>query len=125
MAGWRCQPAALAPTDHGLDDVAENPACGRAVAQFARAFKVFPGNLERFLKQLGKRDGHGRKTNQNRARSMSSPLRGPVSFLDRNPLGPKNDIAENVVHDEIIVFEVMAETLDALWWKSYRLHLER
>ena len=27
--------------------------------------------------------------------------------------------------DEIIVFEVMAEILDAAWWGSYRLHLER
>jgi hypothetical protein len=29
------------------------------------------------------------------------------------------------VHDEIVVFEVMTNTLDASWWGSYRLHLER
>jgi hypothetical protein len=51
--------AALAPTNHGLDDVAEKSAWGCAVAQFAHAFEVFPGNLERFLKLLGKRDDHG------------------------------------------------------------------
>ena len=48
------QPAALAPADHGLDGVAEKPACGSVVAQFARAFEVFPGDLEGFLEQLGK-----------------------------------------------------------------------
>jgi hypothetical protein len=31
------QSAALTPTDHGLDGVAEKPACNNAVAQFARA----------------------------------------------------------------------------------------
>jgi len=29
------------------------------------------------------------------------------------------------VHDDIVVFEVMTETLDASWWRSYRSQLER
>lgn len=29
-----------------------------------------------------------------------------------------------VVHDELIVHEVMAETLDRDWWRSYRQRLE-
>jgi hypothetical protein len=29
------------------------------------------------------------------------------------------------VHDEIVVFEVMTEALDASWWHSYRILLER
>src|SRR6201986_4561812 len=83
----------MAPTDNVLDDVAEKPACGSAVAQFARAFEVFPGNLERFLKQLGKRDRHGLKTNQNRARSMSFPLPRPfpssaATVWDRKTTSP-------------------------------------
>jgi hypothetical protein len=49
-----CQPAALTTADHGLDRVAEKPACNSAVAQFARALEVFPGDLEGFLKQFGK-----------------------------------------------------------------------
>jgi hypothetical protein len=28
-------------------------------------------------------------------------------------------------HDEIVVFEVMAATLDARWWQSYRKNLEQ
>jgi hypothetical protein len=47
------QPATLTSPDHGLDGVTEKPACGRAVAQFAGALKVFPCDLEGFFKQLG------------------------------------------------------------------------
>ena len=28
-------------------------------------------------------------------------------------------------HDDIVVYEVMAEELDAQWWKDYRLRLEK
>jgi hypothetical protein len=69
------QPAALAPTDHGLDCVAQKAARCRAVAQFARAIEIFPGDLEGVLKQLGERDRHARKTNSSRTRSTSSALR--------------------------------------------------
>jgi hypothetical protein len=30
-----------------------------------------------------------------------------------------------MVPDELIVFEVMAETLHASWWRGYRFQLER
>jgi hypothetical protein len=92
----QCQPAALAPTDHGLDDVAEKPTCRSAVSQFAAPLKVLPGDLERILEELGERDGHEQKTNENRSRSLSSPLRRSLSYFDRNRLGPKDDIAEHV-----------------------------
>jgi hypothetical protein len=29
------------------------------------------------------------------------------------------------VHDEILPFEVMTETLDVSWWRNYRRQLER
>jgi hypothetical protein len=45
---------------------------------------------------LGERDGHEQKTNENRSRSLSSPLRRSLSYFDRNRLGPKDDIAEHV-----------------------------
>ncbi len=92
----QCQPAALAPTDHGLDDVAEKPTCRSAVSQFAAPLKVLPGDLEQILEELGERDGHEQKTNENRSRSMSSPLRRSLSDFDRNRLGPKDDIAKHV-----------------------------
>jgi len=77
-----CQPAALAPTDHGLDDVAEKPACRSAVSQFAAPLKVLPGDLERILEELGERDGHEQNTNESRARSMSSPLRRLLAEIE-------------------------------------------
>src|SRR6202011_4194792 len=58
--------------------------------------KVLPGDLERILEELGERDGHEQKTNENRSRSLSSPLRCSLSYFDRNRLGPKDDIAEHV-----------------------------
>jgi hypothetical protein len=30
-----------------------------------------------------------------------------------------------MVHDEIVVFEVITETLDASWWSRYRRQLEQ
>lgn len=67
-----------------------------AVSQFAAPLKVLPGDLERILEELGERDGHEQKTNENRSRSLSSPLRRSLSYFDRNRLGPKDDIAEHV-----------------------------
>jgi hypothetical protein len=92
----QCQPAALAPTDHGLDDVAEKPTCQSAVSQFAAPLKVLPGDLERILEELGERDGHEQKTNENLLRSMPTPLRRPLSFIDRKRLGPNDHLAEPV-----------------------------
>jgi hypothetical protein len=72
MPQARLSASSLALTDHGPDDVAEKPACGSAVSQFAGPLQVLPDDLERTLKELGERDGHERRTNENRARSMSS-----------------------------------------------------
>ena len=66
------QPAPLPLPDHGLDGVAEKPACRSAVSKFAGALEVFPGDLERILEKLGERYGHEQKTYENRTRSMSS-----------------------------------------------------
>jgi hypothetical protein len=68
------QPVALSPADHGLDCVTEEPACRSVIAEFARPLQVFPGDLEGVLKQLGKRNDHGPKTNSNYARSISASL---------------------------------------------------
>ncbi len=32
---------------------------------------------------------------------------------------------DKTVRDDIVIFEVLAETIDAGWWTSYREHLER
>jgi hypothetical protein len=65
---------------HGLDDVAEKPTCRSAVSQFAAPLKVLPGDLERILEELGERDGHEQKTNENRSRSPVISA-SPLAFL--------------------------------------------
>ena len=50
---------------------------------------------------------------------------GGFTAFSRSPAQGTTSNGGKTVHDEIIVFEVMTETLDASWWKSYRLQLER
>jgi hypothetical protein len=50
------------------------------------AVSIFASYLEGFLKQLGKRNVHGRKTNQNRARSMSPAFRHTFAPFYRHGL---------------------------------------
>jgi hypothetical protein len=50
---------------------------------------------------------------------------GGLTAFSRSPAQGTTSDGGKTVHDEIIVFEVVAETLDASWWKSYRLQLER
>jgi hypothetical protein len=78
------QTVALTSADHDLDSVAEEAAGGIGVAQFAGALKIFPGDLEGFFKQLGKRDGHARKTNSSRPRSILPALRRTPQAFDRD-----------------------------------------
>jgi hypothetical protein len=40
------EPAALATADPGFDRVAEKPACGGAISEFAGPLQVIPGDLE-------------------------------------------------------------------------------
>ena len=50
---------------------------------------------------------------------------GGLTAFSRSPAQGTTSDRGKTVHDEIIVFEVMTETLDAAWWRSYRLQLER
>jgi hypothetical protein len=50
---------------------------------------------------------------------------GGLTAFSRSPAQGTTSDGGKTVHDEIIVFEVMAETLDASWWRGYRLQLER
>lgn len=49
---------------------------------------------------------------------------GGLTAFSRSPAQGTTSDRGKTVHDEIIVFEVMTETLDASWWRSYRLQLE-
>jgi hypothetical protein len=50
---------------------------------------------------------------------------GGLTAFTRSPAQGTTTESGRPVHDEIVVFEVMTETLDVSWWESYRLHLER
>ena len=50
---------------------------------------------------------------------------GGLTAFTRTPAEGLWDEEEGRRRDEIVIFEVMAETLDRNWWRSYREDLER
>lgn len=50
---------------------------------------------------------------------------GGVTAFTRAPSQGSNAAGGTVVHDDIVVMEVMAATLDPKWWAAYRKPLER
>jgi hypothetical protein len=50
---------------------------------------------------------------------------GGLTAFTRSPAQGTTMGGGKTVHDEIVVFEVMTETLDASWWGNYRRQLER
>jgi hypothetical protein len=50
---------------------------------------------------------------------------GGLTAFTRSPAQGTTKENGRPVYDEIVVFEVMTETLDVPWWGSYRLQLER
>ena len=50
---------------------------------------------------------------------------GGVTAFTRSPAQGTTTDRGKTVHDEIVVFEVMTETLDASWWSRYRHQLEQ
>jgi hypothetical protein len=50
---------------------------------------------------------------------------GGLTAFTRAPAQGITTGGGKTVHDDIVVFEVMAEKLDVSWWKSYRRELEQ
>ena len=50
---------------------------------------------------------------------------GGMTAFTRSPAQGTTTDGGNTVHDDIVVFEVMTETLDVSWWHGYRRELER
>jgi hypothetical protein len=48
-----------------------------------------------------------------------------ASAFTRAPAEGSSHAKATAVHDDIIVFEVMTDTLDRPWWEAYRQHLEQ
>ncbi len=50
---------------------------------------------------------------------------GVTSFLQSPAAGLWKEEEGGTSRDELVLYEVMAETLDRAWWKGYRAELER
>jgi hypothetical protein len=50
---------------------------------------------------------------------------GGVTAFTRAPAQGTTGASGKIVHDDIVVFEVMVETLDRGWWTDYRRLLEK
>jgi hypothetical protein len=50
---------------------------------------------------------------------------GGVTAFTRAPAEGETKAGSGRVHDDIVVFEVMADKIDRGWWRQYREHLER
>jgi hypothetical protein len=57
-------------------------------------------------------------------RELTERFGGLTAFTSAPAQGLWQDEGETK-HDEIVVFEVMVEDLDAAWWRDYRKTLER
>jgi hypothetical protein len=49
---------------------------------------------------------------------------GRVTAFTRAPAQGTNDSGGKVQHDDIVIMEVMTDTLDQDWWAAYRQNLE-
>jgi hypothetical protein len=75
-------------------------------------------------------DNDGDKLPKLEFRRVSSELAHRFGGLTAHTQAPAEGIwteseHANPTHDEIVIFEVMAETLDRDWWADYRRQLER
>ena len=50
---------------------------------------------------------------------------GGITAFTRAPAHAISQAEGEIVHDDIVVFEVMTDTLDRPWWDSYRRQLEQ
>ena len=66
----------------------------------------------------------GEETFSRVRRELTERFGGLTAFTRAPAQGLWKDEGETK-HDEIVVFEVMAEQLDAVWWRGYRQRLER
>ena len=73
-------------------------------------------------------DNHGEAIPQLHFRRVSQELTdrfGGLTAFTRAPAEGRWSSGETTSHDEIVVLEVMVESLDRSWWTDYRQALER
>lgn len=57
-------------------------------------------------------------------RDLTGRFGGVTAFVRTPALGLWKESADDINHDEVVLFEVLAEQLDAKWWALYRKQLQ-
>lgn len=57
-------------------------------------------------------------------RDLTDEFGGATAFTRAPALGEVKE-GGGVVHDQIVIFEVMTDSIDRDWWKTFRCELER
>jgi hypothetical protein len=73
-------------------------------------------------------DNNGRrfpKSRLDRAKALLANVFGGITVYKRSPAEGLSEEAGSMVHDEIVIFEVMTAKVDKRWWKQYRIGLEK
>lgn len=73
-------------------------------------------------------DNDGKPLDQGLFRSVATELTerfGGLTAHTRAPAEGRWKDGDGTSKDEIVIYEVMAESLDASWWQAYRKDLER
>jgi hypothetical protein len=84
---------------------------------------IFMHLVEILLPSMTTADGRSPLKNMPQSRQHLTERFGGLTAFTRSPAqGTKTGGGKTVHH---VVFEVMTETLNAGWWKNYRLQLER
>jgi hypothetical protein len=58
-------------------------------------------------------------------RELTERFGGVTAFVRSPAVGLWADETGEIRHDDIAIFEVMADSLDRPWWREYREELER
>jgi hypothetical protein len=66
----------------------------------------------------------GRELHDAVRRELTDAFGGVTAYM-RAPAAGLWDEGSEVVRDDIVIYEVMAESLDDRWWRDYRASLER
>src|SRR6185295_11122996 len=83
-------------------------------------------HLIQILLPLSDNQGNRFRADQfGRRREELTKAFGGVTAFTRAPAQGSTDTGGAVVHDDIVVFEVMVERLDRDWWARYRQSLEQ
>ncbi|MDF3035693.1 MAG: hypothetical protein K0S28_967 [Paucimonas sp.] len=73
-------------------------------------------------------DNEGNRFDRDRYEEISSELVnrfGGLTAYTRAPAAGLWREEGEAVHDDVVIYEVMADNLDEAWWRAYRIMLEK